>query len=97
VPGSGGQACGGFASYTRVQVVSNVSRVESVAFVGNYLVLYLVQGGLAVIPLTQVPLLKNAPRERDAWEIVDGGTRIAWPALNHTLNVEDLLRVALPV
>ena len=69
--------------------------VESVSFVGRFLVVFMEEGGLVMVPLGRVPLLDHAhPFERAQWQISTDGAHILWPALNWHVDVAELHRLA---
>jgi len=68
-------------------------RAERVAVRRGFLIVYLVDGRRLSVPVEWFPRLCNATRaERDAWELLDEGRGIRWPAVDEDISVAGLLR-----
>ena len=67
-------------------------RATHVDFQDDTLVVRLQDGRSLAVPLAWLPRLINATvEERRAWELVDDGEEIRWPALDEDLSVAALL------
>ena len=65
---------------------------SGVQFLGERLVVDLVDGRTLAIPLAWHPrLLAGSPAERDHWLLLGHGYAIAWPDLDEHVGVEGLL------
>jgi hypothetical protein len=63
-----------------------------VDFTADALVVRLLDGRSLSVPLSWLPRLESATEvERRAFELVDGGEEIRWPALDEDLSVPGLL------
>jgi hypothetical protein len=68
------------------------TRVETVYFTRNSLVVDLIDGRSISAPLAWYPkLLRATPRERAHWKISGGGYGIHWPEIDEDISTEGLL------
>ena len=67
-------------------------RASNVGFTPEALVVTVTDGRTLSVPLAWLPRLSEASaEERAAWELIDGGEEIRWPALDEDLSVAGLL------
>ena len=53
----------------------------------------LMDGRTIIVPLAWYPRLLHAtPKQRERWEIIDGGFGLHWPDLDEDLSIEGMLR-----
>jgi hypothetical protein len=72
--------------------IAEEPRAVAVDFTAVALVVRLEDGRSLSVPLTRLPRLKQASsRQRRAYELVDDGEEIRWPALDEDLSVAGLL------
>ena len=71
------------------------TRIKSVDFNNDMIVVYIMDGRIISVPLIYYPRLFNASREqRRNWKISGGGYGIHWPDIDEDLSSEGLLRGA---
>jgi hypothetical protein len=72
--------------------VTDEPRAVAVGFTSDALVVRLADGRSLSVPLAWLPRLQNASKkDRRAYELLDGGEEIRWPALDEDLSVPGLL------
>lgn len=72
--------------------ITNDPRAVAVDFTADAMVVRLGDGRALRVPLAWLPRLRRASgKERRAYELVDDGEEIRWPALDEDLSVAGLL------
>ena len=78
-----------------ISAYNSDTRIKSVDFNNDMIVVYIMDGRIISVPLIYYPRLFNATNEqRKNWKISGGGYGIHWPDIDEDLSSEGLLRGA---
>jgi hypothetical protein len=78
-----------------ISAYNSDTRIKSVDFNNDMIVVYLMDGRIISVPLIYYPRLFNATEEQlKNWKISGGGYGIHWPDIDEDLSSEGLLRGA---